>query len=241
MHRKIDELIKSAGFQKENGLGTLDSLFRPGASSPGQDGSTSPLESLSPNNVEFTSSDPQVPIQTNTNPTSSSNGIGSALSGAAGGLIGGGGGILEGLFGGGLLGDLFSGLSGLFGGGQSQPPTPVQYEAPQSQDFELAMEGGQVGNAVYNQQGIPQIAPASDPAISGLQYLGALGGGNGSVTSNTSGGSGSGSGSQSAPQITLNVQAMDSQSFLDRSQDIAQAVRQAMLNMHSINDVINDL
>jgi hypothetical protein len=47
--------------------------------------------------------------------------------------------------------------------------------------------------------------------------------------------------SQSAPQITVNVQAMDSQSFLDHSQDIAQAVRSAILSMHSLNDVITDL
>lgn len=45
----------------------------------------------------------------------------------------------------------------------------------------------------------------------------------------------------SAPQITVQVQAMDSQSFMDHSQDIAQAVRDAMLNMNSINDVISDL
>jgi hypothetical protein len=45
----------------------------------------------------------------------------------------------------------------------------------------------------------------------------------------------------SAPQITVQVQAMDSQSFMDHSQDIARAVRDAMLNMHSINDVIGDL
>ena len=45
----------------------------------------------------------------------------------------------------------------------------------------------------------------------------------------------------SAPQITVQVQAMDSQSFMDHSQDIAQAVRDAMLNMHSINDVISNL
>jgi hypothetical protein len=34
---------------------------------------------------------------------------------------------------------------------------------------------------------------------------------------------------------------MDSQSFLDHSDDIAQAVRQSMLNMSSINDVITSL
>jgi hypothetical protein len=44
-----------------------------------------------------------------------------------------------------------------------------------------------------------------------------------------------------ASQITVNVQAMDSQSFLDHSSEIAQAVRNAMLNMSSINDVVSDL
>ncbi len=44
-----------------------------------------------------------------------------------------------------------------------------------------------------------------------------------------------------AQQITVQVQAMDSQSFLDHSEEIAQAVRQAMLNMSSINDVVTDL
>ena len=45
----------------------------------------------------------------------------------------------------------------------------------------------------------------------------------------------------SAAQITVQVHAMDSQSFMDHSQEIAQAVRQAMLNMHSVNDVMSDL
>jgi hypothetical protein len=39
----------------------------------------------------------------------------------------------------------------------------------------------------------------------------------------------------------VNVQAMDSQSFLDHSSDIAQAVRNAMLNMSSINDLVSEL
>jgi hypothetical protein len=50
-----------------------------------------------------------------------------------------------------------------------------------------------------------------------------------------------GGGSNAAAQITVQVQAMDSQSFLDHSDDIAQAVRQAMLNMNSINDVVTNL
>jgi len=50
-----------------------------------------------------------------------------------------------------------------------------------------------------------------------------------------------GGGSSGSSQITVQVQAMDSQSFLDQSDDIAQAVRQSMLNMGTINDVITNL
>ncbi len=42
-------------------------------------------------------------------------------------------------------------------------------------------------------------------------------------------------------QITVQVQAMDSQSFLDRSSDIAAAVRQAMLQSNVLNDVIREV
>jgi hypothetical protein len=44
-----------------------------------------------------------------------------------------------------------------------------------------------------------------------------------------------------APQVNVTVQAMDARSFLDRSTEIAAAVREAMLNLNSINDVVNDL
>jgi hypothetical protein len=47
--------------------------------------------------------------------------------------------------------------------------------------------------------------------------------------------------SPSNTQITVQVQAMDSQSFLDHSQDIAQAVRQAMLTSTTLNDVIREV
>jgi hypothetical protein len=46
------------------------------------------------------------------------------------------------------------------------------------------------------------------------------------------------SASSSSTQITVQVQALDSQSFLDHSDDIAQAVRQAMLESTTLNDVI---
>jgi hypothetical protein len=52
----------------------------------------------------------------------------------------------------------------------------------------------------------------------------------------------SGGSSQAAPtQVTVNVNAMDSQSFMDHSDDIANAVREAMLNMHPINGVVASL
>jgi hypothetical protein len=44
-----------------------------------------------------------------------------------------------------------------------------------------------------------------------------------------------------APQININVQAMDSRSFLDHSEEIARAVRTAMLESHMLSDVVNEL
>lgn len=44
-----------------------------------------------------------------------------------------------------------------------------------------------------------------------------------------------------APHVTVNVNAMDSRSFMDHSTDIANAVREAMLNMHPINGVVTSL
>jgi hypothetical protein len=44
-----------------------------------------------------------------------------------------------------------------------------------------------------------------------------------------------------APQVSIQVNALDSRSFMDHSNEIALAVRQAMLNMHSLNDIVSDL
>jgi len=45
----------------------------------------------------------------------------------------------------------------------------------------------------------------------------------------------------SFPPITIQVNTIDSRSFLDHSEGIARAVREAMLNMHAINDVVAEL
>ena len=44
-----------------------------------------------------------------------------------------------------------------------------------------------------------------------------------------------------APNITVQVQAIDSRSFLDHSSEIAQAVREALLHSHSLNDVMGEM
>jgi len=41
--------------------------------------------------------------------------------------------------------------------------------------------------------------------------------------------------------INIHVQTIDSRSFMDHSESIAQAVREAMLNSHALNDVVSDL
>ena len=46
---------------------------------------------------------------------------------------------------------------------------------------------------------------------------------------------------QTTSNVTVQVNAMDSRSFLDRSNDIATAVRQAILSSHSNNEVLSEL
>ena len=243
MHQKVAELFKNAGFSRAVSTRDFGTLFGGGRNQPDQSDRASEQQIDSPASDSTGAQNPAYATynSTQTNEpsgspqTTSSDVTASAVGGAASDLFGAAN-LFEGLLGGGLLGDLLSGIAGLFGGGQAEPPAPVQYVAPQSRDFELATGGGQTGDAVYNQFGSPQVAPTTEPALSGLESLGAPSGQSSSAAS-----SGTNSSSQSSPQVTVNVQAMDSQSFMDRSQEIAQAVRQAMLNMHSINDVINDL
>ena len=107
---------------------------------------------------------------------------------------------------------LIGGLFGLFGGGHEEPPPLVKYTMPSPIYFQGADTGANVQLADYDQMGLPRA------------YV------------PTHGGTGAPS-----TAITVNVQAMDARSFLDHSNEIAQAVRQAMLNLNSINDVVSDL
>jgi hypothetical protein len=140
--------------------------------------------------------------------------------------------VLESGFG---LPALIAGLLGIFGGGDSSTPAPlVKYAMPAAVEFQAAESQGQVTGMNYDQMGMARSDAAS----------GTSAGTNGTTSGGTNGGSSgtaNGSGSGAAPQITVNVQAMDARSFMDRSSDIAAAVRDAMLNLNSINDVVNDL
>jgi len=130
------------------------------------------------------------------------------------------------VLGGGLsLLPLISIFTSLFGGGQSQPAPLVPYTMPPALNLQTTTNGQDV---TFGDNGLPKASSQSSsnqPAA------------NQQTTSQPT----TSQPVSSTQQITVQVQAMDSQSFLDHSNDIAQAVRQAMLNMNPLNDVVNDL
>jgi hypothetical protein len=125
-----------------------------------------------------------------------------------------------------LVGSLF----GLFGGGSSTKPVFQKYQKPASIGFSGATVGNSLVNADYDQLGMPRLYDTASPSAAPT-----------APASNSSPGSAPSGGSSSSPQISVNVQAMDARSFMDYSGQIAQAVRDAMLNLSSINDVVTEL
>jgi hypothetical protein len=109
------------------------------------------------------------------------------------------------------LSPLISGLMGLFGGGSGS-------SSEQAAPVRFALPPSVNVNA-----GVSEAAPTR---AFGVDY--AAGGQARAAT-------------QGSAQITVQVQAMDSQSFLDHSNDIALAVRQAMLESSVLNDVIREV
>jgi hypothetical protein len=125
-------------------------------------------------------------------------------------------------------------LLGMLGGGGTQAePKPLKYAMPAPIGFEAADTASGVTEADYDQMGMPRLYDAM--TTPGGAPSGASAGESGSASA------GGASSAAAAPQVTVNVQAMDARSFLDHSSEIAQAVRDAMLNMSSINDVVNEL
>ena len=129
---------------------------------------------------------------------------------------------------------LVTGLVNLFKGGEPEaPPALAKYAMPSSIQFQAAESNSRMTALDYDQMGLARSYPAQG-TLQSQQVR------------------------QSAPepllaqspqsphtgttqQITVNVQAMDARSFLDRSNEIALAVRDAMLNLNPINDVVNEL
>jgi hypothetical protein len=122
---------------------------------------------------------------------------------------------------------LIGGLIGLFDGGDSSTQQPLtKYAMPDSVSFQGAETSSGIQAADTDLTGMPRAAS----------------GGSGSAgSSSTGGGGGAAGGGGSSGGITVNVSAMDARSFMDRSSDIAAAVRSAMLNLNSINDVVTNL
>jgi hypothetical protein len=129
------------------------------------------------------------------------------------------------------LAPLVGGLFQLFGGGDAPTPAPlVKYSLPASIDFQATDTVAGMGGLDYDQSGMPRAyRPVSNGGTTAMQPAGAQDG------------SASRQATPQNSQITVNVQAMDARSFLDRSNDIALAVRDAMLNMNAINDVVSEL
>lgn len=89
---------------------------------------------------------------------------------------------------------------------------------------------------------VQPLVPFTLPAT--VQYQGGYSASNGGrVTALDYGQSGAARAAAPAASTTVQIQvnAMDSRSFLDHSDDIARAVREAVLHSNSLNDVISDL
>jgi hypothetical protein len=111
------------------------------------------------------------------------------------------------------VGPVVTGLMKLFGSDSPEPlPTLEKFQMPGQVSVEAGLSAsGEYGAIRHTQGGRPEVV--------------------GSVAGNTA----------QPPAIQVNIQAMDTQSFLDRQDDIARAVREAMLHSNSLNDVVMEL
>ena len=122
------------------------------------------------------------------------------------------GSVAENVFGGSILTSLFSGISDLFGG--SKPATVLpSFSLPVPVQVNGAINAPTAAQAAsYAQGSFPSSAAA--PAAARQTPV---------------------------QQVQIQVNALDSRSIMDHSDEIASAVRQALLSSHSLADVIAEL
>lgn len=132
--------------------------------------------------------------------------------------------ILSNAFG---LAPLARGLFSLFHRDDAnETPQTMRFSLPAPLRTEVGMSSGNL--SVNIDRGIgDRIRPMRGP--------------DGSVSPDAFGANGGPAWSTAVNNITVQVNAIDSRSFLDHSEDIARAVRDAMLHSHALNDVVNDL
>lgn len=184
-------------------------------------------------------------IAQNTAVQGSGKGVGSTIGNAASGLFSN---ALNAL-------PLVSGLTRLFRGSAPDPlPTLLPYIQPAPIHVDQSIGGSglsQTGTSAYQQPasasgrvnqfvGLNTILASTPleslakPDVGQSVALSALRAGPGEAV-------GVEPSQRNVPSISIQVNAMDSRSFLDHSHDIALAVRDAMLNLNALNDVVNDL
>lgn len=124
--------------------------------------------------------------------------------------------VVKNLFG---IAPLASLIAGLFRGSGDPPPALLKFAPPPSIAFNAAQTRDGFTTTDYDQSGAPRAGqPLARPGSPGAPDAGGSGG----------------------PQITVNVQAMDSRSFIDNSAAIAGAVRAAMLDNNYLGEVLDE-
>lgn len=212
-------------------------------------GSTSKLTAVNSTGLESSTNDPAVKGISFGGPSSRGNSrtqIGTSgsswsalLAGGKSGLLGG---LSSSLLGGLGVGQLLSGAIGLLGLGSSSKALP------QLQRFKLPDPQQLVATIPHAPKLLPvqaTVRTGVTPTATGSQTRSAspptqVAGGRGSssgLTASTPGGQLATSGHQ----VHVHVSALDTQSFMDRSNDIAKAVKNAMLQSSSLNDVISEI
>jgi hypothetical protein len=153
------------------------------------------------------------------------------------------GGVAKALLSGLTLSPVISGLLSLFRGGSDEPEgEPIAYTEPEAIHF-LGTAAQGAGSPLvgidYGQDGLPRLMNLTGGTANVDGSLADAAATTASATARTASGEAGGGGWPGT--ITVNVQAIDSRSFLDHSDAIANAVREAILNAHPLGEVVREI